>query len=119
MKKDGHIALVTGSNRGIGLETCRQLAQQGLTVILTSRDPDHGVEATEKLRKEGLRVVVRPLDVSDRASIGALEEFVAAEFGRLDALINTAAVYLDEGVSVFEVTEELFRESQKKDNFLK
>lgn len=89
------IAVVTGANRGLGLETCRQLARLGLTVILTSRDARKGELAAAGLRDSGLAVRYHPLDVTDPQSIRRLAGFVEAEFGRLDVLINNAGVFLD------------------------
>jgi NAD(P)-dependent dehydrogenase (short-subunit alcohol dehydrogenase family) len=103
------IALVTGGNRGIGFEICRQLGQRGLHVILTSRDADKGHKAAEKLRGEGLDVSYHPLDVTDPASVEAARDHVQREHGRLDVLVNNAGVYLDEGVSVFNVSPEVVR----------
>ena len=60
------VAVITGGNRGLGLETGRQLAQQGLSVILTSRDPAQGQRAADRLHAQGLTVVLRPLDVTAR-----------------------------------------------------
>ena len=103
------IAIVTGGNRGLGLETCRQLARRGHQVILTSRDPAKGRAAAKELKGEGLDVVPLPLDVTSLKSITSLKESVTAEFGRVDVLINNAALYLDEGRSVFEVELDTFR----------
>jgi NAD(P)-dependent dehydrogenase (short-subunit alcohol dehydrogenase family) len=95
MNTDRLIALVTGANRGIGLETCRQLAQRGLKVILTSRDPEKGRDAAGKLQGEGLDPIPHPLDVTDDESTAAAARFVQREFGRLDVLVNNAGVLLD------------------------
>lgn len=89
------IAVVTGANRGLGLETCRQLADLGLTVILTSRDPHKGEAAAESLRGAGRDVRYHPLDVTDPDSIQRLAGFIEREFGRLDVLVNNAGVFLD------------------------
>jgi NAD(P)-dependent dehydrogenase (short-subunit alcohol dehydrogenase family) len=89
------VALVTGANRGIGLEICRQLGAAGYTVVLTARDPERGARAARGLRKEGLDARFQPLDVTDPASAGQAAAFVAAELGRLDALINNAAIAID------------------------
>jgi len=78
------IALVTGANRGIGLETCRQLAKLGITVILSSRDSTKGKQATRQLEKEGLKVVFHQLDITDEHSIKQIESFVHKQYGRLD-----------------------------------
>ncbi len=103
------IAVVTGGNRGLGLETCRQLARQGLQVVLTSRDLAKGRAAAKELKREGLDVVPLPLDVTSPKSIARLKDAVVAEFGRVDVLVNNAALYLDEGRSVFEVELDTFR----------
>ena len=105
------IALITGANRGIGFEVCRQLAQNGAQVILTSRDRARGERAVEILRREGHAVAYCPLDVSDSRSVDAARAFVQAQFGRLDVLVNNAAVYLDEYASVFDVPIEVVRET--------
>lgn len=89
MKK---IVLVTGANRGIGLEICRQLARQDMTVILTARDPAKGEEACRRLQDEGFAAVFHQLDVTDPHSIDALKEFVQRESGRLDVLVNNAGI---------------------------
>jgi NAD(P)-dependent dehydrogenase (short-subunit alcohol dehydrogenase family) len=88
----GKIAVVTGGNRGMGFETCRQLARRGARVILTSRDPAKGEAAAGRLRGEGLDVRHHQLDVADDASIGRLAEFIRSEFGRLDILVNNAGI---------------------------
>jgi NAD(P)-dependent dehydrogenase (short-subunit alcohol dehydrogenase family) len=95
MQAQGRIALVTGANRGIGLEVSRQLAQQGATVIMASRDPDKGRQAAESLRQEGLAVHDQVLDVSEAGQIDAVAGFIRERFGRLDILINNAGVFLD------------------------
>lgn len=81
--------IVTGGNKGIGLEICRQLGQLGHTVILGSRDYVKGVEASQSFSKN---VIVKELDVTNEENILNLFEFVGKEFGRLDVLINNAGV---------------------------
>jgi carbonyl reductase 1 len=88
-------ALVTGANRGLGLETCRQLARAGFAVVLTSRDPHAGKLAAEGLAKEGLAAEPRPLDVEDPGSIAALAAALAKEERVVDVLVNNAGVALD------------------------
>jgi len=100
MKPAQKVAVVTGANRGIGFEICRQLARLGIQVILTSRQEAAGQAACQKLKVEGLRVRFHQLDVTDPESVQRLAEFVKAEYGRLDILVNNAGVLLDEGVSV-------------------
>lgn len=102
-------AIVTGGNRGIGYETCRQLARLGYRVVLTSRDVDKGMQAAERLRREGGEIVYRPLDVTSLRHIKDLFHYVQRNFGGADALINNAAVYLDEGRNVLETAIEVYR----------
>jgi NAD(P)-dependent dehydrogenase (short-subunit alcohol dehydrogenase family) len=83
------IILVTGGNRGIGLEICRQLDALGNTVILGSRDYEKGLKAALILSE---RVIVKQLDVTDETSIQALFGFVKSEFDHLDVLINNAGI---------------------------
>ena len=80
MSTRARVAIVTGGNRGMGLETCRQLAQRGYRVILTSRNADDGVAASRQLMKHGLEVHARALDVTDSAGIASL----AREVGLLE-----------------------------------
>jgi len=83
------IVLVTGGNRGIGLEICTQLDRPGFKVILGSRDPEKGREAASSFTGN---VIVKQLDVTDDESIRNLFEFVKASFGKLDVLINNAGI---------------------------
>jgi NAD(P)-dependent dehydrogenase (short-subunit alcohol dehydrogenase family) len=90
------IALVTGGNRGLGYETSRQLAQLGLTVILSARDLSKGKSAACQLNeKEGLDVMFYQLDVSNQKSIYNIAKEVEQHFGRLDVLVNNAAILYD------------------------
>jgi NAD(P)-dependent dehydrogenase (short-subunit alcohol dehydrogenase family) len=88
-------ALVTGANRGLGLETCRQLARRGYVVILTSRDAASGQAAVTDLADEGLNVDYRKLNVTSADDIAALAASLAAEGRTLDVLVNNAAVSLN------------------------
>jgi NAD(P)-dependent dehydrogenase (short-subunit alcohol dehydrogenase family) len=89
------VALVTGANRGIGLEVCRQLARRSYAVLLGSRDAAKGEAAARVLAAEGLAVVANQLDVTDGASIERARARLAAERGRLDVLVNNAAILYD------------------------
>ena len=89
------VALVTGANRGIGFEICRQLGASGYTVVLTARDADKGARAVRTLRREGIEAHSRMLDVTQPDSAREAAGFVAGEFGRLDALVNNAAIAID------------------------
>jgi len=95
MKNSPKVAVVTGANRGIGLEVCRQLADRGILVILTSRDKDSGLIACEELQKNELAARHHSLDVTHAASIEGLALFMEKEFGRCDILINNAGIFPD------------------------
>jgi NAD(P)-dependent dehydrogenase (short-subunit alcohol dehydrogenase family) len=109
MSSPQHIAIVTGANRGLGLETCRQLAQQGYQMVLTSRDEVKGQAAARALRDAGGQVVYHPLEVTSQESVTQLRDFVVGVFGRADVLVNNAALYLDEGRDVLDVELAVFR----------
>jgi NAD(P)-dependent dehydrogenase (short-subunit alcohol dehydrogenase family) len=101
------IALVTGANRGLGLETCKQLSQLGVTVLLTSRDPTKGEVAAKQLIDKGLDVIFYQLDVSDRSNIKDIFTKIENQFGRLDILINNAAILYDKDQSTMNADLEL------------
>lgn len=92
MKK---IALITGANKGIGLETARQLAENGMLVLMGSRNGERGKAAAAGLRADGLDAVAVQLDVTDDASIAHAAEYIGKEYGRLDALVNNAGIYAE------------------------
>ncbi len=87
------LAVVTGANRGIGLDLCRQLADEGYQVVLGSRDLGRGRQAAAGLGRPGIEVV--QLDVADDASVKAAAAWVRQRFGRCDVLVNNAAVDYD------------------------
>ncbi|XP_035549915.1 salutaridine reductase-like [Juglans regia] len=88
------IAVVTGANKGIGFEISKQLASNGIRVILTARDAKRGNEAVEKLKAAGYSdVFFHQLDVTDPASVSSLASFISTQFGKLDILINNAGVF--------------------------
>jgi NAD(P)-dependent dehydrogenase (short-subunit alcohol dehydrogenase family) len=84
------VSLVTGGNRGIGREVCRQLAALGHTVILTARSAEAATDAARPLGAEPLQ-----LDVTDPESVAAAVDQVGARYGQLDVLVNNAAVCYD------------------------
>jgi NAD(P)-dependent dehydrogenase (short-subunit alcohol dehydrogenase family) len=114
MAENGRVALVSGGNRGIGLEVCRQLAEGGLTVVLGSRDEERGREAAEGLPGE---VAVRQLDVSDAASVERLADSIESDFGRLDVVVNNAGISNDEGQSGAEADLDRVREALEANLF--
>jgi NAD(P)-dependent dehydrogenase (short-subunit alcohol dehydrogenase family) len=103
------VALVTGASRGVGLEICRQLGAAGYTVVLTARDPEKGARGLERLRREGIDARFQALDVTDPARARQVAAAVAAELGRLDALVNNAAIALDARATVAAVDPKVMR----------
>ncbi len=95
MQRESLFAVVTGANRGIGLEVVHQLAQRGMHVILGSRDQAKGEAAAQAFIREGLAVLPYQLDVTDQRSIEQLSGEVTDRFGRLDILVNNAAILYD------------------------
>ncbi|MFF2951983.1 SDR family NAD(P)-dependent oxidoreductase [Kitasatospora sp. NPDC057965] len=91
------VALVSGGNRGLGLAIATRLAEQGMHVVLGVRDRLAGREAEEALGRKGLFVDSHQLDVTDPASVARAVADAAASLGRLDVLINNAAVAVDRG----------------------
>jgi NAD(P)-dependent dehydrogenase (short-subunit alcohol dehydrogenase family) len=89
------VAVVTGANRGIGLEVVRQLADRGYRVVLGSRDLAKGRAAAERVDPGGERVTAVRLDVADEASVTALAEWTDRELGRTDVVVNNAAILYD------------------------
>ena len=87
------IALVTGANKGIGLEIARQLAGTGVSVIIGSRDAVRGEAAVADLAEQSLSATSMQLDVTDDASIAAAAATIEARHGRLDILVNNAGIF--------------------------
>ncbi|MDA8164155.1 MAG: SDR family oxidoreductase [Desulfobacteraceae bacterium] len=86
------IALVTGAARGLGLETGRQLAGLGITVLLGARRADEAQGAAGGLRAEGLEVELVQLDITDPGQIETARQQIETRYGRLDILVNNAAI---------------------------
>lgn len=107
------VAVVTGGNRGLGLETCRQLGARGLRVVLTARDPEEGRGAAEDLRSQGTDVDFRRLDVTEQEDVDELAAHLAEDVGRVDVLVNNAGVYLDRNVAALEVELDAVRRTME------
>src|ERR1700730_3861765 len=90
------IALITGANKGIGLETARQLGKQGITILAGARDETKANQAAEELRKEGIDVHGIRIDVNDADSIQKAAARIERDHGRLDILVNNAGVMFDD-----------------------
>ncbi|WP_299546406.1 SDR family oxidoreductase [uncultured Tateyamaria sp.] len=97
MKKDaGKIALVTGANRGIGFEIARQIAQSGAHVLLSGRSFEHANIAAQTLCDQKLIATPIQLDVTDPESVSHAADWIASTFGRLDILVNNAAIRIED-----------------------
>jgi NAD(P)-dependent dehydrogenase (short-subunit alcohol dehydrogenase family) len=98
------IALITGANKGIGLETARQLAAQGIHVLIGARDAANGEAAAQKLQAAGYKADFIALDVSNEASIKQAAQTVTDRYGQLDILINNAGIHPEypQGIFSFE-----------------
>ena len=93
MAENNRIALVTGANKGIGLEIARQLAQAGVHVVIGARDPARANAAVASLSSQGLEAQSVTIDLNDHASIAAAAETIRSEHGRLDILVNNAGIF--------------------------
>ena len=106
------IAVVTGANRGIGLEICRQLARRGVNVVLTARDARRGRDAARTLQGERLNAIFHALDVTDAKQVAALAQYLQRDHGRCDILVNNAGVMRDpRGSRVLDADVAVFRET--------
>jgi NAD(P)-dependent dehydrogenase (short-subunit alcohol dehydrogenase family) len=104
------VALVTGGNRGIGFEICRGLARAGLHVLLGARNESRGKRAVDELKDAGTLEHVL-IDVAEPNSIRQAVDSILTKQGRIDVLVNNAAIVLDEEVSVLSVPVETARET--------
>jgi NAD(P)-dependent dehydrogenase (short-subunit alcohol dehydrogenase family) len=112
MNNPKRIALITGANKGIGLETARQLGKQDIIILVGARDLKKGEAAVSELRREGIDARALEIDVSQPASVRKSVGNVEREFGRLDILINNAGVMLDDDKKkVSEQTLEAWRKT--------
>ena len=91
------IALITGANKGLGLEMARQLGQQGVTVLIAARDLSKGEIAVNKLKGEGIEAHPLELDVVDAGDIAAAAKYIGDKYGQLDILINNAGIMIEPG----------------------
>lgn len=89
------IALITGANKGIGLETARQLAKKGVTIILGVRNEKNGNEAITQLKAEGIEAEFLQLDVDIASQVQQAFEFINNKYGKLDILVNNAGIQVE------------------------
>lgn len=98
-KPNGKVAFVTGANRGLGLETARELGKQGVIVVLGSRDPKKGEAAAAKLRDEGIEAESIGFDVIASKDHRNAYDYFAKRYGHLDILVNNAGVWKESDTS--------------------
>jgi NAD(P)-dependent dehydrogenase (short-subunit alcohol dehydrogenase family) len=104
------IAVVTGGNKGIGFEVCRQLARRGIHVVLTARNAAKGRKAAQALQAQRLNVLFEPLDVTDADQVQALARTMRRAHGRCDVLVNNAGIMIDRrAASVLQAKVETLR----------
>jgi NAD(P)-dependent dehydrogenase (short-subunit alcohol dehydrogenase family) len=118
-KPNGKVAFITGANRGLGLETARELGKLGIVVVLGSREPEKGEAAAAKLRDEGITAESLGLDVTKSQDHQKAYDYFAKKYGRLDILVNNAGVLKESQLSATdsapnltsEVSPEVLRET--------
>lgn len=105
------VALITGANKGIGFETARQLGEQGITVLVGSRNQQQGEQAASALQAKGVKARTLVIDVTDQDTIDAAVREVTRVFGKLDILVNNAGIsvgYIQPGQSQIEDVRKVF-----------
>src|SRR5947207_111136 len=115
--KTQRIVLITGSNRGIGLEAARQLARRGFHVLIAARDERKGRQAAEAIHAGGGKATFLSLDVSSSDSIRNAVRQLAAVADHLDVLINNAAVYPDRGLTLLTLPRDRLAQTFQTNTF--
>ena len=107
------VALVTGGNKGIGLETARQLGKLGILVLIGSRDLAKGEAAAEELKKDGVDARAVKLDVDNSADYEAVKKLIEKDYGVLDILINNAGIMIDsrKGNETSKTSQDILRKT--------
>jgi len=93
------VAFITGGNKGLGLETARQLGKLGIHVVIGARDPEKGRQALEKLKADGVNADVVRFDITQAADYKEVYRFLDQKYGKLDILINNAGVSKEDFLS--------------------
>ena len=97
MATDKKVALITGANKGLGLETARQLGKQGITVLIGARDADRGDKAVEQLKGEGIDAHYIHVDMDKPATFKETYKTIESQYGKLDILVNNAGISVEKG----------------------
>jgi NAD(P)-dependent dehydrogenase (short-subunit alcohol dehydrogenase family) len=108
------VALITGGNKGIGLETARQLGKLGITVLIGVRDLAKGETAVAELKKDGVDARAVKLDVDNAADYDAVAKLIEKDYGVLDILVNNAGIMIDnrkEGNETTKTSQEVLRKT--------
>jgi NAD(P)-dependent dehydrogenase (short-subunit alcohol dehydrogenase family) len=105
------VALITGAHKGIGFEIARQLAKQGVHVLIGARTQAKADSAAKQIAAEGGRASGVALDVTSASDIETAKTMIEQRFGKLDIVVNNAGVFLDRGVAPSELSEDLLRET--------
>lgn len=103
------IALITGANKGIGFQIAQQLGDRGYTVLIGSRDLARGEAAVKELVAGGIEAAAIQLDVTDETSVRAAAARIGERHGRLDVLVNNAAIIADGDTAVSEIDADVLR----------
>lgn len=103
---DTKTALVTGGNKGIGFEVCRELGKLGFHILLCARDEARGLKAIEKLKNENINCEFVLMDASDLKSIENAFKIISEKFSKLDVLINNAGISLDKSSDILDASLE-------------
>jgi NAD(P)-dependent dehydrogenase (short-subunit alcohol dehydrogenase family) len=111
------VAVVTGANRGIGLETARQLAHRGFHVVIAARDDASSRQAADGINHGGGQATVLPLDVSSSTSIRSAASQFAKIANHLDVLINNAGIYPDQGLTVLTIPRDRMDQTFQTNTF--
>ena len=115
--KTQRAVLITGANRGIGLETARQLARRGLHVVIAARDEASGRQAAEAINAAGGKATFLPLDVSSSDSIRAAAGAFGRVADRLDVLVNNAGIYPDKGLTILTLPRDRLEQTFRTNTF--
>ena len=113
----GRIALVTGANKGIGLEIAKGLAAKGVMVLIGARNSAAGAEAANALRETGAKADAVRIDLTDEQSISAAAAQIEQQFGKLDILVNNAGISIERGKEPSESDVALMRETYETNVF--